>query len=174
MSRSKKPRNAGPILIVGGVIIAVITIGGAYLSRHPDVIGKLFRSSGSGMDYAAMDQQITIPESCAAVPTHAFQLLCDEIGNIAPPAWDQALSAEEKACIGPVVDEYRSVTLALHNETEADYDDTDRNAYPFLFACEAIDINIKFQDKYETSPQDSKEFLTRFTKDWQEEVKTSQ
>jgi len=99
MSRSKKPRNAGPILIVGGVIIAVITLGGAYLSRHPDVIGKLFRSSGSGMDYAAMDQQITIPESCAAVPTHAFQLLCDEIGNIAPPAWDQALSAEEKPAL---------------------------------------------------------------------------
>lgn len=108
---SEKRSKKGILLIIGGALLAAITLGGFYLSKNPDVISSWKYKRDSARQDSMRDTLLTASPECQSVSTDIFTNACKILETHdyeTELAWDKGFSEQAKSC---ALTSFRDTTL---------------------------------------------------------------
>ena len=101
--------NTGLGLIIGGVTIAVITLGGFYVSQNPEFIQKYKYKKQQEIRTALQQSALIAPESCKGIPADVFMRVAKNFDDVNyNHYWKQGIPDQQGQC---VLDSFRMLTL---------------------------------------------------------------
>lgn len=108
MTDGSNKSNTAWILILGGIAIAIITIGGFYLSQNPQIISDWQYKKDRARKDKMAERLLVAPEICASVETSIFTSACDKLElDDDDQIWTEGLTSEAQTC---VLESFRDVT----------------------------------------------------------------
>lgn len=107
----KKSKKLGILLIIGGIFLALITIGGFYLSQNPQLISKWQYQRDSARHESLRDVLLTATADCRSVSTDILVNACvilESYNFENELEWDKGFSEKAKNC---ALTSFRDTTL---------------------------------------------------------------
>ena len=139
-------KKTGMLLIIGGVFVALITLGGFYLSQNPQIISKWKYERDSARQDELREVLLVAPEACISVSSSLFETACAkiEIHNFEEDFdWTTGFSQQALTCMR---DSFRTTTafkLKYDGDPASNLKNLEGNGGVVLHAC-GVSEDLKF------------------------------
>jgi len=145
MGETPKNNKLGLILILGGILIAVITLGGYYASQNPRFVAGLFKGSGSTVNVDALEKTLTAAPECAQVSIEVFKAVCAKKDMTPVPSWAGNLDKASRTCVRTSFRDMTFYMMEYRREPIENFKDYDVDLGVIYHACDIVtdlpDIN---------------------------------
>ncbi len=139
MSEEQKNSKLGLILILGGIFIAVITLGGYYASRNPGVVAGLFSGAKTTVNIDALNKTLTAAPECAGVATVMFKAVCAKKDLKPVPSWAGSLDEASRNCLRTSFRNITFLEMEYRREPMENFKDYDNDAGVMYHACDVAE-----------------------------------
>lgn len=127
------------LLIIGGIVIAAITLGGYYASRNPGKVARLFSSPEQVVDVSILETTLTAPPDCAGLSSVMFKSVCGKRDIEPVPLWSEGLDEASRNCLYASFSDTILYMMQYRREPAENFKDYDNDLGVISHACEIVE-----------------------------------